>query len=41
MVSIPAMMIRALENDLNSRIVLVIRLMTRWSCSMMLSKYLH
>ena len=36
MVSIPAMMIRALQNDLNPNIARVIRLMAQWSCSTML-----
>ncbi len=40
MVSIPAMMIRALQSDLNPSIARVIRLMARCSCSTMLFKYL-
>ncbi len=40
MVSIPAMMIRALQNDLNPSIARVIRLMARWSCLTMLFKNL-
>ena len=40
MVSIPVMMIRALQKDLNPSMGRVIRLMARWSCSTMLFKYL-
>ena len=39
MVSIPAMMILALQNDLKPSIGRVIRLMARWSCSTMLLRY--
>src|SRR5450830_2113515 len=39
-VSMPAMMIRALQNDLNPSIGPVILLTARWSCSTMLLRYL-
>ena len=40
-VSIPAMVMHAPENALNPRIAREIRLMARWSCSMMLLRYLY
>jgi hypothetical protein len=41
MLSMPGMMMRARQNDLNPRIGRAIRLMARWSCSTMLLRYLH
>jgi len=41
MVSIPAMTIRAVKKDLKPSIGRVTRLMARWSCSMMLLRYLQ